>query len=402
MPGLTPAEESFACRVRELAAGGDGVATLPDGRVLFLPFTAPGDRVEARVVESHSRWARGRVLQVVEPGAARVAPPCPVFGRCGGCSWQHLAYPAQLRAKARILRDALQRIGGIVLDALPVLTPSPRPYAYRSRARLLRRGREVGLRARGAHELCALESCPVLAPELEAGLAELAASPADPTGEAEWELALGRGGALRCAPLDRRVPGGDPLELSVLGAELRVSVGVFVQANGLLLEELVRAVVEATAAGIPADARGLELHAGAGFFTLPLARRFREWVAVESDRRAVTDLRCNLDRAGASHVRVERARAGRLLAARVLREAPGRLHRVLLDPPRSGLERGAAQSLVSLAPGRIVYLSCDPATLARDARVLVEGGYRLRALRGFDLFPQTPHVESLSVWERRA
>ncbi len=390
----------MVCQVRELAAGGDGVAQLPDGRILFVPFAAPGDTLEAEVVEWHPRFARGLLLRVIEPGTARVAPRCPVFGRCGGCAWQHVAYPEQLRAKAQILRDALARIGGVVTHELPAVTPSPRAYGYRSRARLLARDGAVGFRARGSHQLCPLEACPVLAPELEAGLKELAARAPAAAAEEEWELAAGADGELRCAPLARGGVHGtrDAVELSVLGSRLRVSRGVFAQSNALLLEELARAVVEAACAGASDTARGLELHAGAGLFTLALARRFRELVAVESDPRALADLRHNLARAGASRVCVERGRAGRLLSRWA--EGGERFDRVVLDPPRGGLERGAARALVALAPARIVYLSCDPATLARDARVLSQGGYRLGALRGFDLFPQTPHVEALSVWDR--
>ena len=395
-------------QIESLAAGGDAVAHLPDGRVLFVPFAAPGDRMRVRVVESHARFARGVSLALVSAGPARCEPRCPVFGTCGGCAWQHLRYADQLAAKRRIVRDALVRVGG--QDAREItITPSPNAYGYRSRARVLQRGNALGYRERRSHRLCAATACPALAPPLERALERLAASvAAQPAGreldEQEWELALGDGDAIRVCPV-----GADTateraaLELSVGDEHLQASAGVFSQSNGLLHRELAQAVHRAALCADPPGRAGvaLELFAGIGFLTLGLARRFERVVAVESERAALRDLRDNLTRAEIANVEI---RAERVEDALPLLSA---LHPdvVVLDPPRTGLAPGSAELLAALGARSIVYLSCDPATLARDVSILCSSeatpGYRLQAVEAFDLFPQTPHVETLATLQRR-
>jgi 23S rRNA (uracil1939-C5)-methyltransferase len=376
--------------IERLAAGGDGVGHAPDGRVVFVPDVAPGDRVRVRLVSERARFAHARVEALLEPGPSRTDPLCPVFGSCGGCAWQQVAYPAQLEAKAAILADALRRLGGLSLPALPPVVPSPAPYAYRGRARVLAAGGRVGFRRRRSHAVCATRRCPILVPDLDAALARLADHP--PRSDGEWELVAGAKGRVRALPLGRER--GEALEIELSGDRLRVSPGVFVQSNALLLGELAEAVHQAAGSG----ERAFELYAGAGFFTLGLARRFARVVAVEGSRAAAADLRHNLRAAALPGVEVVECAVERALAA------PGRLPEradaAVLDPPRRGLPPGGADALARLAPARLAMLSCDPATLARDLAALVARGYRLGALRGFDLFPQTPHVEALAVLER--
>jgi 23S rRNA (uracil1939-C5)-methyltransferase len=394
-------------RIDSLAAGGEGVGRAPDGLVVFVPQTAPGDRVRVRLAgpadaRRRRRHARGALLELLEAGPDRAPAPCPVFGECGGCAWQHVAYPAQLAAKARILRDALERIGGLSLPELPGITPSPQPYGYRARARLRSAGGRVGYRRRGSHELCAVTRCAVLLPRLEQELARLAGKGLP---DGQWELAAGRD-AVRVAPVhvregrarpDSRAGGPHPqdacasarLELEVAGERIGFSAGVFAQANALLLETLCARVLSQAGAG----GLALELFAGAGLFTLPLARRFERVVAVEGNALAAADLRRNLARAGLANVEVRAEPAEDLRPEGLAPDV------ALLDPPRAGAARPLLQTLARLAP-RVVYLSCDPATLARDVRQLVALGLALRRVEGFDLFPQTPHVEALAVLER--
>ena len=364
----------------------------PDGRVVFVPFTAPGDRVRARVQESRPRFVRARVDALLEPGASRTEPVCPAFGSCGGCAWQHVEHRAQLAAKARIVADALERIAG--LPPGPVrIEASPQAYGYRSRTRVLRLGGRVGYRRRRSHALCPVSRCPVLAPPLEEALRALEQAPHDGPAREEWELALGDG-APRAALLSGDGPAaGAPIGLRVGEDRLDVSPGVFFQSNGLLHDALARAVGHAAGRGHHA----LELFAGAGFLTLGLARRFDRVTAVEADPIAARDLRHNLGAAQLSHVDVVAARLPEALERPYLAEA--RPDVAVLDPPRSGLPPGCADLLCELAPRRLVYLSCDPATLARDVRTFADHGYSLEAVEGFDLFPQTPHVEALAVLE---
>ncbi|MCP5039391.1 MAG: class I SAM-dependent RNA methyltransferase [bacterium] len=385
--------------VDSLAAGGDGVGRLGDGRVVFVRFAAPGDRVRIRVPDSGDSFLRAKEFELLEPGRGRKEPVCEYFERCGGCAWQHLDYETQLEAKQRILRDALERIGKLTqLPAIEVV-PSPRPYGYRGRTRVLGRGAHVGYRRYHEHALEPVTRCPVLVPALEAELEALAArvreqhEAGSAAEDREWELAVGRDGRVRCTELDTGV--GPRVELEVAGEIIRVAPGGFAQANPLLYQTMfdrVAAALESASAGTL-----VELFAGAGFFTLGLARRFRRVIAVESDATACTDLSENLATAKLANIEVRNARVEEVLDD-LCGRAPDAL---VLDPPRTGLARGTAGKLAAVRAPHIAYLSCDPATLARDLAQLSASGYRLRSLTAIDVFPQTPHVEALASLEAR-
>ncbi len=380
--------EILELEIEGLAAGGDGVAHAPDGRVVFVPFSAPGDRALVELVEERSRFARGQLERLLEASPFRTQPLCGVYGECGGCTWQHLDYEIQVRAKAEILGDALQRVGGLEAPGPVEVTASPSPWGYRSRSRVLAKEGEVGFRRRRSHEICATSRCPVLVPALDQALATLAAKhPEDPE---EWELVAGVDGTTRTTPLRRPLPESPRLEIPVGGERLEFSPGVFVQGNALLHDALAAAVHEAAGRGSLA----VELFCGAGFFTLGLARRFARVVAVESEGRAVADLHANVQSAGLRNVEIRGGRAERLLP--ILPRADA----LLVDPPRTGLPSDCVDTLCDSPPARLVYVSCDPATLARDLRRLVDAGFRLEGLRGFDLFPQTPHVEAVATLAR--
>ena len=384
-------------RIDSLAAGGDGVGRGKDGRVVFVPFTAPGDLVRVEIRSERARLARGRVAALLEPGAARTDPVCPVFGSCGGCAWQHVDYDAQVAAKLQILGDALERLGGVDLAGPITITPSPSPYQYRGRTRVAVVHGRVGYRKRRSHSLCRVRTCPILTPALDAELgllaerAERCARGDLPDGE--WEIAASDDSA-RAVALPARE--GPRAYWNLGGDRLGVSPGVFSQSNALMLETLVAAVHTAVGEGTSA----CELYSGAGLFTLGLARRFDRVVAVESSPQAIADLGENLRGAGLSNVearcqRVEGALSGEGLAG-------GCHDALLIDPPRSGLPPGAVQALTSghPPPRRIVYLSCDAATLSRDLMLFSAAGFRVARVEAFDLFPQTPHVEALAVLEK--
>src|SRR5688572_19750135 len=176
-------------RIDALAGSGDGVGRSGEGRVVFVPFTAPGDRIRARIDELHPRYARAVLEELIEPSPSRVAPVCEVFGACGGCSWQHVNYAAQCEAKRRIAEDALRRVGKLALPGPVTLVPSPQPYGYRARARLAVEAGRIGYRRRSSNALCAVETCPVLAPSADAVLRALAVG--RPRHDGEWEIAAG-------------------------------------------------------------------------------------------------------------------------------------------------------------------------------------------------------------------
>lgn len=376
--------------IRGLAAEGDGLGRGPDGRVVFVPFTAPGDRVLARITQRRERFSRARLEKLVTPGSGRVEARCPAFGECGGCAWQHVDYPLQLDAKREALREAMRRIGGIPVPEIEI-TASPSAYGYRARTRVLREGGRVGYRQRRSHALREVAGCPVLTAPVEDALVGLSAREDAPDGE--WELAAA-GAAVRALPVEG-AEDAPALELPVGKDRLRVSPGVFFQANTGLLEPLVEAVLEASGHGEV----GLEVFSGAGPFTLGLARRFQRLVAVEGNPRAAADCRYNLQRAGLGGVEVVARPFEEGWEAPPLRDL--RPEVVVLDPPRRGLPEGSVEWLLARRPARIVYLSCHAATLARDAARLAAGGYALGGLRAFDLFPQTAHVEALALLTHR-
>jgi tRNA/tmRNA/rRNA uracil-C5-methylase (TrmA/RlmC/RlmD family) len=384
-------------RIESLAAGGDGVAHDAQGRVVFVPLSAPGDLVRVRVLQQRKRFARGEVLEVLEPGPSRTKPRCGAFGSCGGCAWQHLDYGAQVAAKSAIVADALSRLGGFELSDPVPITASPSAYGYRARARLVQDGVRLGYRMRRSHAVRVADECPILMPALEAVVARerpLASGGAEPT---EWELAVGSNGSVRAHPLGAGSSTSAAVELEVGAETLRISHGVFAQANALLIPHLVEAI-EREAAGDGASPVSLvELYAGAGLFTLPLSRLFDQVWAVEAHPGAVVDLRFNLARAQRENVEVCEGPVENVLPNLGIR-APDVL---VLDPPRTGVSPEALESVQALDPRRIVYLSCDPATLARDLASLRDAGYRLGHIEAFDLFPQTPHVEALASLEKR-
>lgn len=386
---------------------------LADGRVVFARFTAAGDRVRISAPDTGGRFVRAETASVLSPSPDRVEPRCAIFGECGGCAWQHIAYSAQVESKRQILSDAMTRIGNFN-DLPPVeFVPSPEEYGYRGRTRLLSAGGAIGYRRFRDHEIEPTDACPVLVPKLEAELAALASRLNDkgPDPDAgvesdpiEWELVVGADGRVRTTALGQDVMGesefGVRIETQVAGARIGISPGGFVQGNPHMFDALYSLVSEALT-GVPGEAL-LELFAGAGFFTVGLAGSFKRVVAVESDPIATRDLRHNLARAGRTRVEVRTARVEHAL----VKLAGSEPDAVLLDPPRTGLVRGGAAHLAALGAPRIVYLSCDPATLARDLKIICgdtaseSPRYQLSRLTGLDLFPQTPHVEALAVLDR--
>lgn len=334
------------------------------------------------------------MLEVLEPSPDRVTPVCAVFGRCGGCAWQHVSYPAQLKAKSEIVADALRRIGRFDLDSPVPVTASPSAYGYRVRTRLVQEGTRLGYRMRRSHAVQVVDACPVLDPRLESILAverdPVLAPGADPP---EWEAAVGSDGSRR---VQRTTAAGARVEQRVDGGQLRISHGVFAQSNGLLAGVLARTVADRASSAGRASISCVELYAGAGLFTLGLAHHFDQVWAVESHPGAVADLRFNLERAQRHNVFVHEGAVEAVLPTLGI-SAPDLL---VVDPPRSGLTPEAMAAVQDLGASRVLYVSCDPATLARDLGALRDNGYRLNHIEAFDLFPQTPHIESLAELER--
>ena len=410
--------------IESVAAGGDGVGHLADGMTVFVPRTAPGDRVALSGVRRRRRHARAAAARVLEGGPDRVAPPCRHFERdvCGGCQWQHLSLEAQHRAKRRLVGDALRRLGGLAVED-PELVPSSRALGYRATITLTVRwqGGEpvVGFHratgeGEGAGEVFALERCEIARPEVaalwEAVRPALTALP--PGDDVRLKLRVAHDGRLHlivnggerawatpqplaeaaaragCAATVWWQPTGGAVRRMAGPAADRAAVA-FEQVNVEVAEALRAAVLEA----VPGQARRvLDLYAGTGEVALALARRGADVASVEADDAAV---RLAEERARREGLTV-RAVAG-LVEHEVEALLPA--DAVVVNPPRTGLAAEVAAALAARSPERLVYVSCDPATLARDLTRLGAAPERL-ALRCFDMFPQTSHVETLAVLRR--
>jgi 23S rRNA (uracil1939-C5)-methyltransferase len=433
VPPLTPGQD-VELAIEKPAAGGRMIARL-DGQVVLVSGAVPGERVLARIERTEKRLAFASVVDVREPSPDR--RPGFADASCGGCVYSHIGYARQLALKADIVRDAFFRLGRLPIDAPIPVAPSPE-RGYRTRARFHVDGSRVGFYREGTHTLCDAAATGQVS---DAGLAAvssavslLAAAGARVASielaesidarqrvvaltlddvrrvpDAQWEAVNGASGVTACAAQDaagRRVEAGDPWILDPLATltmgrvepgALRHRPEAFFQANRFLLPELVGTVLDA----VEPDGTVLDLYAGVGLFSVALAAtERRDITAVEGDRVSGADLRHNAHQASLP--------SGGLTA--VLDSIERYLQRrprgqpipgtVIVDPPRTGMSAEVVGSIVALGAPRIVYVACDPPTMARDARRLIDGGYRLESLRAFDLFPNTPHVEVVGVFVR--
>ena len=395
--GVNPILSNFEVTVEKLVYGGDGLARV-DGRVVLAPFVLPGERARVRAAQEKPGLVHAGLLEVVAPAPERVAAPCPVFGRCGGCHYQHASYDYQVEAKCGILVEELRRLGKLEPpEEIAVVTGEP--WGYRNRAQLhLDRGR-IGYWEARSHKLCPIERCPIASPRANEAIAALAGMARDPRWPKfvrsleiftdERQVQLNVTGSDR--PVARRffdwcaesIPGMVENALDYEG-RFRVGRNSFFQVNRFLLDSLVE-----TATGGAAGESALDLYAGVGLFSLALARSFGSVTAVESGSGAARDLRFNAERAGTAVHAVQSTTEAYLEAL----ERPPDF--ILLDPPRAGLGKEVVKRLAQLHAAKVAIVACDPATLARDLAGLVAAGYRVEKMTLVDLFPQTFHMETV-------
>lgn len=371
-PGLHPGDR-VTLRVDDLAFGGEGVARA-EGFVVFVPFTIPGELVEAELTEVGKKHGRGRLLRVIEPSPERAAPRCPYFGDCGGCQYQHLDYAAQLRWKRGQVANLMARLGGLPPELVGEVIPCPAPYGYRNRImvrsqRHRREGRTVvGFLRPASREVLDITACAIAEPELNEQLAAWRAEPP------------ARGGlkrVLRVPPPGWDVPGES-----------------FFQNNFHLLPRLVE-----TVRGRLRDAgvrHLVDAYCGVGFFSLELADQVASFAAVEIDGHAIAAARRNAARRGVTNGEFVAGPAETWLPP-LLGKFPASRAAVLVDPPRTGCAPPLVQALRDNRPAQVLYVSCHPATLARDLQRLTEGGAgRVVSVTPLDMFPQTQHVECVA------
>jgi len=376
--------------IERILPGGVGLAHA-EGKTIFVPLAAPGDRLLINIERQQGNIFFASIHEILSPSSVRIEPPCPYFGRCGGCDFQQLNYEAQLSAKVEIVRDCLHRIAK--LDPLPEISIHRSPDQWRYRARATWQVDEekgtLGYYERASRRVCDVADCAVLVPQLQKALSEVRATPFQefPSGLKHLEVAT-NGDDISLAPEFANFQTRE-LELRVASEVYRYNAASFFQVNQQLLESLLSYSLQ--------DARGIsaiDLYCGVGLFTLPLARIFEDVVGIEANPVAARFARRNLQHAELGQAQVFTGTVGDWLSVNKAKNKA--IDFVLLDPPRAGAESVVIKGVLDLAPAQISYVSCDPATLARDLKKLLHGGYRLDSIASFDMFPQTHHVETVA------
>lgn len=404
-----------------IAHGGEAIGR-HGGKTIFVPYAIPGERIRIEIVAEKERWARGRLIEILQSSPDRVEPPCPYFGPtgCGGCQWQHIAYARQAEQKREIVADQLRRLGHLaappVADIIALADDDGLlDFGYRNHVQFaLSADGRPGFRRAASHEIVPIDRCLLLAEPLDALHAALdLAWPeltgitlrAGRTGQAlvllearsedlpELTLDLPAACAVRTPRGIQPLVGAPWIEERVAGRRYRISAESFFQVNTVGAEALVE-TVRAYADVRPTDV-ALDLYCGVGLFALALADSAAEVIGVEAAPSAGDDFAYNA--ADLPHVSLHEGAAEDVLPA--LREHGQRVDVVVLDPPRAGAGEAVLRELAGLRPRRIVYVSCDPATLARDSVHLAAAGYRLIEVQPVDLFPQTYHVETVALWQ---
>ena len=416
--------------IDRLSFGPAGVGRI-DGKVVFVPGTVPGDEVVIAVDSQKKKYAIGRVLELRSSSPHRRRPPCPYVSRCGGCPWQHIDYQEQLRAKTLLVEEQLRRIGGLHdIPLLPII-PSPQEWRYRQRIRLhVDPKRRVGFLAPRSHDVVEIDSCAVAWKEVPSHLhiirewlaslhtvvAQVEVAVEDPLAPpqdqrivviAQASDQFHRADAQMCLRLlasHAQVVGvliqgkgwrrmwGDASRSISGEAEMMTHGGAFTQVNTAANRLLVESVLQLSE--VRTSDRVIELYCGSGNFSVSLARRARELIGVEQERNAVAYARANATRAGVTNARFIQATAQGGVRELLKRKMRGDI--IVLDPPRVGAA-DVIEDLPQLGARVVTYVSCNPATLARDLRRLSQHGYRLRGVQPIDMFPQTYHVEIIAV-----
>ncbi len=363
--------------ITDVAFGGEGVARLDDF-VVFVPFVAPGDIVEAEITEVKKRFARAKLLRVLQPSGDRTEPLCRYFGECGGCQYQHLTYPAQLRIKQKQIADLFQRIAGLAPHLISAIVPCPQPYGYRNRIMIrsqwdkFKQGLNIGFIRADNRLVVDIEECRIAEPALNEELKRVRAHP-PPKGGIKV--------VLRIPPEGWDVPPDS-----------------FFQNNFLLLPRLIDIVRERLRSSEPRVL--IDLYCGVGFFSLELADLVESYVGVELDQQAIHAARRNA---------MQRKRTnGEFISGPVEQLLPNLLSRfspattsLILDPPRKGCRPETLALLRQVQPGQLIYVSCDPATMARDLNILCgDNVFNLTQVVPVDMFPQTAHVECVADLRR--
>jgi 23S rRNA (uracil1939-C5)-methyltransferase len=410
-------QKNFDVRLEKLTYGGDAIGRLDDGRAVFVPFGLPGEQVRLHLTEEKRNFARGEPIEILKASPLRRIPRCKHFGICGGCHYQHLPYEEQLNAKREILRDQLVRIGRIENPPVQRMVASPSPWNYRNHVQFhLTKTGKLGYMRMGIPEVFSITECHLpegsintLWPQLEfesdvnlervsirSGKEEdlmlILESNVPEAPELEIEADISVSHVFEESTIV--MAGNEHIFISVLGRDFRVSAASFFQVNTALAEKMVNHLI--THLPVTQSTTLLDIYCGAGLFSAFFASKCERVIGIESSPSACEDFAFNLDQFG--NVELYEGLAEEILTG--LGSHVTNLTYTIVDPPRAGLEKRVIDGLVQLRPQMIAYVSCDPSTLARDAARLISGGYHLKDVTPFDLFPQTFHIESISLFER--
>lgn len=404
----------YEVSISTLTYGGEAMGRLPDGRAVFVPFGLPGERVRVKLTEEKKNFARGEIVEVLDPSPDRIAARCRHFGVCGGCHYQSLPYEKQLQAKTDILIDQLKRIGKIENPPVGPMVACPNPWNYRNHVQFsLDEAGALGFQAPASNRVVPISEChlpePILddlwrqlefQPETEIERVSLRAGKdddlmlvleSDSPDAPELEIEAGISIAHVYEEHAVVIAGNDHIIVPVLERDFKVSAASFFQVNTAMAGKMVEYLL--TRLPVSPSSTLLDVYCGVGLFSAFFAPKCKTVIGVESSESSCDDFAVNLD----EFANVELYEG---YAEDVVPHLEAKPDTVLVDPPRAGLDKAVVDGIIKLSPQVIAYVSCDPSTLARDAARLIAGGYQLREVTPFDLFPQTYHIESISIFER--
>jgi len=409
---------TFDLLLEKHAYGGVTMGRLSDGRAVFVPFGLAGEKVRVRLTEDKKNFARGEIIEVLEPSKDRIQPRCKHFMECGGCHYQHLPYKKQLEIKTEILIDQLKRIGKIESPPVQPMVASLNSWNYRNHIQFsLTENGKLGFQAPNSNKVIPITECHL--PEasindfwqqlefeqeidiervsLRAGADEdlmlvlESDSPEPPELEIEARISITHVYEENTVV----IAGNDHIIIRVLDRDFKVSAASFFQVNTVMAEKMAQHLIDQLS--INQSSTLLDVYCGVGLFSAFFASKCEHVIGIESSESSCEDFAINLDEF--DNVELYQGTAEEVLPGLVDQIGSNQLY-AIVDPPRAGIERYALDALVQLNPEIIAYVSCDPSTLARDVKRLIENGYKLKQVTPFDLFPQTYHIESISIFEK--
>jgi 23S rRNA (uracil1939-C5)-methyltransferase len=414
---FTMSDSIFEITLEKLTYGGEAMGRLPDGRAIFVPFGLPNEVVKIRLTQEKQNFARGEIVEIIKPSLERINAKCKHFAQCGGCHYQNLSYGNQLKAKAEILRDQLQRIGKIENPPVQEMIPSPSEWNYRNNIQfhLINEGKLGFINSKG-NSAFAIEECHLPEKEIDSFWKELnfepninlerislrngyendltlmleSESPETPEIEIETDVSVIHIYENHSVV----IAGQDHTSIKILGKEFKVSAQSFFQVNNTMTEKMIEHLLSQFP--IPdSQITLLDLYCGVGLFSKFFADKYQKVIGLEASESACEDFVFNLDEF--ENVELYEGVAEEILP-KLTNQTETQTH-VIVDPPRAGIDKHALDAIINLKPQIIAYVSCDPSTLARDAARLINAGYKLKQVTPFDLFPQTYHIESISIFE---